>query len=140
MAEIKITEEVSIDEEDLQFRSIYSSGPGGQHVNKNQTAVQLRFNVVQCHSLPHEAQQRLINIVGSRVNTDYELVITARRHRSQERNKREATERLLMFIRKALEKPKPRIKRRRSYAENQTRLEQKRRRSEMKNQRRKVDY
>lgn len=137
---IRITENLEIDEEDLQYRALYSSGPGGQNVNKNMTAIQLRFNILQCHSLPHDVQQRLIHIAGSRVNSDYELVITARTHRSQERNKREALERMVSFIQKAAEKPKPRLKKRRSYADNQSRLEQKRRRGETKNRRRRVDY
>jgi ribosome-associated protein len=102
------------------------------------TAIQLRFNIIECATLPHDVQQRLIHFGGSRVNSDYQLVITAKRHRSQERNKREALERLCELVRKAAERRVPRLKRRRSHAENQSRLEEKRRRSETKSRRQRV--
>lgn len=137
---IQITPELAIDEQELQYRPLYSSGPGGQNVNKNMTAVQLRFNIVQCHSLPHDVQQRLIFLAGSKVNSEYELLITARRHRSQERNKREALERLVLLIQKASRRQKPRLKRRRSHAENQSRLNQKKKRGDTKSLRRRIDY
>jgi len=133
---IYITESLCIDEDELQFKALTSSGPGGQHVNKNMTAVQLRFDIVGSENLPHNVQQRLIFLGGTRVNNDFQLVITARRHRSQERNKREALERLVELLQKASQTRKPRLKRRRSYASNQNRLEQKRRRSETKSMRR----
>ena len=135
---IQITPNISIDEDELHYQTLYSSGPGGQHVNKTMSAVQLRFNIVQCYTLPHAVQQRLIRLGGSRVNKDYQLVITARQHRSQVRNKQEAFERLCELIRKAEKVPKPRLKRKRSYADNQNRLEQKRHRSETKATRRRV--
>ena len=137
---IQITDSIYIAEDELQYQALYSTGPGGQHVNKNMTAMQLRFNIVACHSLSHEVQQRLIHLAGSRVNKDYQLVITARRHRSQERNKREALQRLCELIRMAATRPKPRIKKRRSAAENQSRLDGKRHRSETKSLRRRVLY
>jgi len=135
---IQITPTISVGEEELHYQTLYSSGPGGQHVNKTMSAVQLRFDIVQCLTLPYAVQQRLIRLGGSRVNKDYQLVITARRHRSQARNKQEAFERLCELIRKAEKVPKPRLKRKRSYAENQNRLEQKRRRSDAKAMRRRV--
>lgn len=137
---IQITNTVVIDDEELKFKSLTSIGPGGQHVNKNQTAVQLRFDIVQSPSLPYAVQQRLILLGGSRINNDYQLVITARRHRSQARNKREVIERFCELIRKAAQQPKPRLKRKRSTADNQSRLEQKHRRSEQKTQRRNVFF
>jgi len=137
---IQITPTISVGEEELHYQTLYSSGPGGQHVNKTMSAVQLRFDIVQCLTLPYAVQQRLIRLGGSRVNKDYQLIITARRHRSQARNKQEAFERLCELIRKAEKVPKPRLKRKRSYAENQNRLEQKRRRSETKTTRRGVRY
>ena len=135
---IKITERIEINEEELKYKAIYSSGPGGQHVNKIITAIQLRFHIIQCHTLPHDVQHRLIHLGGSRVNINYQLVITAKRHRSQERNRREALERLCMLIRKAAERTTPRIKRKRTYAENQPRLEQKKHCSERKAMRERV--
>jgi ribosome-associated protein len=135
---LQITDSIVIDDEELNFKSLTSSGPGGQHVNKNQTAVQLRFDIIQSPSLPYAVQQRLIALGGSRVNNDYQLVITARRHRSQARNKREVIERLCELIRKADHRPKPRLKRKRSAAYNQSRLDEKRRHTERKAYRRKV--
>lgn len=135
---IQITDNIAINEDELHFKPLYSTGPGGQHINKNMTALQLRFDIIQCSTLPHDAQQRLIHLAGSRVNNEFQLVITAKRYRSQERNRREALDRLCELIRKAAERPKPRLKRRRSYAENQSRLEQKRRRSETKSMRRRI--
>ena len=137
---IQITDTIVIDDEELNFKTLTSTGPGGQHVNKNQTAVQLRFDIIQSPSLPHAVQQRLIQLGGSRVNNDYQLVITARRHRSQVRNKREVIERLCELIRKAAQRPKPRLRRKRSFADNQSRLEQKNQRGERKAQRRKVQF
>jgi ribosome-associated protein len=137
---IQITDSIVIDDEELHFKSLTSSGPGGQHVNKNQTAVQLRFDIIQSPSLPYAVQQRLIQLGGSRVNNEYQLVITARRHRSQARNKREVIERLCELIRKAAHRPKPRLKRKRSIADNQSRLAQKHQNSERKALRCKVRF
>ncbi|MDH5325613.1 MAG: alternative ribosome rescue aminoacyl-tRNA hydrolase ArfB [Gammaproteobacteria bacterium] len=140
MNDIKINDSLSLTNDDISFHPLFSSGPGGQNINKNMTAIQLRFDILRCHRLPEDVQQRLITLAGSRVNRDNELVITARRHRSQERNKREAVERLVHFIQRAAEKPKPRLKKRRSVADNQARLDQKKRRGDRKSMRRRVDY
>ena len=137
---IQITDSIVLDDDELQFKAITSTGPGGQNVNKNMTAVQLRFDIIASTSLSYQVQRRLIQIGGSRVNNDYQLVITAKRHRSQERNKREALERLITLIQKAAEVRKPRLKKRRSKAANQNRLEQKRHRSETKSLRRRVPH
>ncbi len=136
---ITITEDIQICEDDIQIKPMYSSGPGGQNVNKNMTAIQLRFDIVQCFSLSHAVQQRLIHLSGTRVNNRYELVITARTHRSQERNKREALDRLFALIRRAATPAKQRLKKRRSRKSNQTRLDDKRKRSETKVYRRKLE-
>jgi ribosome-associated protein len=102
------------------------------------TAIQLRFDIMQAYSLPYEVQQRLIELGGSRVNRDYQLVISARRHRSQERNRREAFERLFELVRKAAEVPRPRLRKRRSQASHQERLSEKRKRGETKRMRQQV--
>lgn len=137
---IKVTETIEIDEDNLEFKSLKASGPGGQHVNKNQTAIQLRFNITEAYTLGHAIQQRLIKLGGNRVNGDYELIITARRYRSQLRNRQDAMQRLFELIRRASEPPKPRIKRRRSYTTQQDRLESKHKRSEVKRGRRRVVF
>lgn len=78
-----------------------SSGPGGQHVNKTSTAVQLRFHIVDSHALPADVKRRLLHVGGSRVTADGELIIEARRFRSQDANRRDALERLRALIARA---------------------------------------
>jgi len=136
---IKITESIEIDEESMEFKSIYASGPGGQHVNKNRTAMQLRFDIAQAHYLGHVVQQRLIKLAGNRVSNDYKLVITARRYRSQQRNRQDACERLFDLIRHAAETPKPRLKRKRSAVAHQDRVDEKRKRGQAKAGRKRVE-
>jgi len=135
---ISITNTIQIDEDDIQFKPIYSSGAGGQNINKNMTAIQLRFNILKCKNLPEDVQQRLIHLGGVRVNNRHELVITARTHRSQERNRREALERLFELIEQAAVRPRRRLKKRRTKRENQKRLDNKRQRSQTKQMRRGV--
>ena len=137
---IQINDTIVIDDEELNIKTLASTGQGGQYVTKNQIAVQLRFDIIQSPSLPYAVQQRLIQLGGSRVNNNYHLVITARRHRSQARNKREIIERLCQLIRKASQRPIPRLKQKRSIANYQSRLEQKHRLRERKAQRRKVQF
>jgi ribosome-associated protein len=135
---IQVTDTIEIDEDAIETKAIYASGPGGQHINKNMTAIQLRFDIMQAYSLPYEVQQRLIELAGSRVNSDYQLVITARRHRSQERNRREAFDRLFELVRKAAEVPKPRLRKQNSQVSHQERLSAKRKHGETKRMRQKV--
>ena len=135
---IQVTNTIEIDEDAIETKAIYASGPGGQHINKTMTAIQLRFDIMQAYSLPYEVQQRLIELGGSRVNRDYQLVISARRHRSQERNRREAFERLFELVRKAAEVPRPRLRKRRSQASHQERLSEKKKRGKTKRMRQQV--
>ncbi len=135
---IQITDTIEIDEQAIETQAMYASGPGGQHINKKMTAIQLRFDVTQAYSLPYEVQQRLIELGGSRVNSDFQLVITARRHRSQERNRREAFERLFALVQEAAEVPKPRLDKRRSQASHQDRLNAKKKRGGTKRMRQQV--
>ncbi len=135
---IQITETIEIDEKDIGIRPIYASGPGGQHINKNMTAIQLHFDITRIRGLSSEVQQRLIGLGGSRVNNDKHLVITARRYRSQERNRCDAFKRLFDLIRKATEIPKPRLKKSRSKAFHKARVAIKRHRGEKKRLRQRV--
>ena len=135
---IQVTEYISIPESEIKFEFVRSSGPGGQNVNKVATAVQLRFDVVNSSSLPDDVRQRLMKIARNRINEKGELIIKARRYRSQERNRRDATDRLIALIQKAAIKPKPRIPKKPSPEAKKRRLEEKHRRSEIKKLRRKI--
>src|SRR3990170_3170577 len=91
---IRVTGTITIDEEEIHQQFIRASGPGGQNVNKVATAVQLRFDVAHSPSLPDDVRHRLLALCGRRLTQDGVLVLTARRHRTQERNRAEARERL----------------------------------------------
>ena len=129
---IEITASLSLDEAEVRFEAIRASGPGGQHVNKVATAVQLRFDVAGSPSLPEDVRERLLRIAGRRVTAEGELILEARRHRSQERNRRDALERLVALIARAAEPPKPRKKTRPTKASKARRLDEKSRRSSIK--------
>jgi len=106
---IDVTEHIVIDEKELSFSFIRSSGPGGQNVNKVSTAVQLKFDVIHS-SLPETVKERLQQQSGNRINRDGILMIHCNRFRSQEQNRRDAVNRLRALIRKATIKPQRRIK------------------------------
>ena len=105
---IRITDQISLDESELEESFVRSSGPGGQNVNKLSTAVQLRFDVRQSPSLPNDVAVRLMRLAGRRLTKDGVLVIIAQSHRTQERNRADAEERLIALIQEAAVKPIPR--------------------------------
>ena len=135
---IRVTPAIAIDDSEIQEDFIRASGPGGQNVNKVSTAVQLRFDAANCGALSEDVRQRLGKLAGRRMTKDGVLVITARRYREQERNRRDAMDRLVTLIRKAAEKPKPRRKTKPTRASRERRLAAKRRRGETKRLRRGV--
>ncbi|MBW1709115.1 MAG: aminoacyl-tRNA hydrolase [Deltaproteobacteria bacterium] len=135
---IQITPAIKINESEITEEFIRSSGPGGQNINKVATAVQLRFDVVHSPSLPDDVRQRLIKLAGKKLTEDGVLIITARRFRTQERNRQDAVDRLTAMIRKAAEKPKRRRKTRPPLASKERRLEDKHRRSAAKSRRKTV--
>ncbi len=128
----KITDKIHLDENEIEWHFIRSSGPGGQNVNKVATAAQLRFNIKKTPSLPEEVKSRLMAVVGNRVNTEGELIITGRRFRTQKQNRADALSRLVHFITLASRSPKKRKKTKPSKAAKEKRLTSKRKQSQKK--------
>jgi ribosome-associated protein len=124
--------DIEIDERELEERFIRASGPGGQNVNKLSTAVQLRFDVRRSPSLPDGVRARLERLAGRRLTRDGVLVISAQRHRTQERNRADALDRLVELIEQAAVAPVPRRKTRPTKGSRERRLDGKKRRSNIK--------
>lgn len=133
---LKITDTLSIDDGELEERFIRSSGPGGQNVNKVATAVELRFDVRRSPSLSTPIAIRLMKLAGKRVNDEGVLVIRADRHRTQDRNRQDARDRLVEMIRAATVVEKPRVKTKPSRAVKARRTDAKKARGEVKSMRR----
>jgi ribosome-associated protein len=134
-AMIRITDDISIDEREIEESFVRSSGPGGQNVNKLSTAVQLRFDVRRSPSLPNDVAIRLMRLAGKRMTKDGVLVIVAQNHRTQERNRAEAQDRLVALIREAAVRPAKRIATKPTKAGRERRLEGKKVRSAIKGMR-----
>lgn len=133
---MRINENLAIDEREIEERFLRASGPGGQHVNKTESAVQLRFDVARS-ALDPAVKKRLVRLAGSRMTKDGILLIQADNQRSQERNRAEARERLRRLIERALTPPKPRKKTRPSLSSVRKQKEAKARRSTTKSLRQK---
>jgi ribosome-associated protein len=135
---IQVTEAIAIDENEIQEEFMRASGPGGQNVNRVATAVKLHFDVANSPSLPEDVRKRLLRLGGKRITKDGVLVIDARRFRTQEQNRKDAVERLVALVRKAAAKPPVRRKTRPSLSSKQRRLNEKRRRGQIKGMRKPV--
>src|SRR5215510_7454499 len=133
---LRITSQIAIDEAELDEAFIRASGPGGQNVNKLSSAVQLRFDVRQSPSLPDDVRTRLERLAGKRLTREGVLVITAQRHRTQERNRADARERLIELVREAATPPVPRRPTRPTRASKERRIDSKKRRATIKGLRR----
>jgi ribosome-associated protein len=129
---IRITDNISIDESELSEEFIRSSGPGGQNVNKLSTAVQLRFDLRHSPSLPYDMRLRAERLAGRRLTREGVLVITAQQHRTQDRNRQDALDRLVELLQEAAVRPKTRRPTRPTKASKTRRLEGKKRRSNVK--------
>jgi len=132
---IAITPTLSLDETEIEERFVRASGPGGQNVNKVSTAVQLRLDI-RASSLPDEIKPRLITLAGNRMTVDGVLVIDSREHRTQAQNRDTARERLIALIRRASVRPRKRRPTRPGKAAKEQRLATKKRRAEVKANRR----
>lgn len=135
---IQVSQGIAIDERELDERFVRAPGPGGQHVNKVATAVELRFDAARSPALPEAVRTRLMHLAGRRLNAEGILTIEAHRFRTQERNRRDALERLIALIQRATLEPKPRKPTRPTRASKERRLEGKSQRAQVKGLRRRT--
>ncbi len=138
MERITISDAISLGEDEFVESFVLASGPGGQNVNKVSSAVQLRFDVAHSPSLGDEVRARLSSLAGQRLTKDGVIVISARSHRSQERNRADARARLVELIRRAATPPKPRRPTKPTRASKERRLDSKIRRAKLKRNRGRV--
>jgi ribosome-associated protein len=133
---IRITDDLKLDEGEIDVKFIRAGGPGGQKVDRTASAVQLRFNVPESDSLPNAVKARLRRIASNQINKAGELIIEAKAHRSQTRNRQEALSRLVKLLQRAARPPKPRRPTRPSRSAKERRLRDKKMQSRKKRQRR----
>lgn len=136
---IRVTKSIALEDDEIQEEFIRSSGPGGQHVNKAATGVQLRFNAAGSPSIPDEVRERLIRLAHGRITDKGVIIIEAKRYRSQDRNRKDARDRLVKLIQAAAAPPRPRKKTRTPPASRRKRLEKKHRQGETKRLRRRIE-
>jgi len=133
---LAVTGGISLPDEDLAYRAVRSGGPGGQHVNKVASKIELRFHLGQCAALSVAVKARFTERFAGALTGDGDVVVTSARFRSQARNRCDAEERLVAMIREVLEPPAPRHPTRVPRKTKARRLADKRQRGEAKERRR----
>ena len=136
---LEISKDISIPVSEIEFSAIRAQGAGGQNVNKVASAIHLRFDIAHCDAIPTGVKERLLARGDQRITADGVVIIKAQQFRTQDRNRREAMERLVELIGSALVVAKPRKQTKLPKRVKEKRLDGKRKRSQIKQNRSRVD-
>ncbi|MBI04394.1 MAG: hypothetical protein CMI96_01085 [Pelagibacteraceae bacterium] len=137
---LKINKNFVIKKKELKYKSIKSSGPGGQNINKNSTAISLHFDIANSNSLNHDIKQKLLNKKHKYLTKSGKIIIKVNTYKSQKNNKSEAISRLKAYLENSLAFKKKRIKTSPKKSSNEKRLDYKRKKSIKKKLRKNPKY